>query len=150
MNSPKVGVATIISHQNKILIGKRITNNSVEWQLPGGLIKLGETPEDAIIREAFEETNLSISLNDIVAITDNHFNSKEHSLSIIFSSSCKNPATLFNKEANKCTEWIWEFWDNLPKPQFLPLQQLVDSGYNPSNKKNSPVLKNKSNNCFIF
>lgn len=120
MNHPQVGVATIVCHQNKILIGKRITSQSFHWQLPGGLIELGETPEEAVIREAFEETNLTISLNDIVAITDNHFNNKEHSLSLIFTSCCENPATLINKESKKCTEWVWEFWDNLPQPLFYP------------------------------
>jgi len=34
-------------------------------------------------------------------------------------------------EPEKCEGWQWFSWDNLPKPLFLPIQNLLKQGYNP-------------------
>lgn len=38
------------------------------WGLPAGAIDLGETPEDAVVREVFEETSLRVSPEKIVGV----------------------------------------------------------------------------------
>lgn len=51
----------IINPENKkILLVKHKKFN--KWVQPGGHIEDGETPEEAALREAYEETNLRISL----------------------------------------------------------------------------------------
>ncbi|MBU2865143.1 NUDIX domain-containing protein [Reinekea forsetii] len=40
---------------------KRTKNENVYWVVPGGSIEKGELPEDAAIREAFEETSLVVT-----------------------------------------------------------------------------------------
>ncbi|WP_142288223.1 NUDIX hydrolase [Bacillus sp. EAC] len=55
-----VGCGAIIEDKfGRILLQKR-TDFSV-WGIPGGLLELGETFEDAVKREVFEETNLTIN-----------------------------------------------------------------------------------------
>ncbi len=55
-----VGAGTLIlNNQNEVLLIKRTDNNM--WGIPGGSCELGETFEEAAIREAFEETGLKIS-----------------------------------------------------------------------------------------
>jgi 8-oxo-dGTP diphosphatase len=34
-------------------------------------------------------------------------------------------------EPHKCGGWSWCDWNDIPKPRFLPLQQLLDTGHNP-------------------
>lgn len=56
--------AVIIKSADKILILKRGKNASwmpSKWNLPGGIIENNETPEEAAIREAKEETNINVS-----------------------------------------------------------------------------------------
>ena len=38
------------------------------------------------------------------------------------------PAVL---EPDKCEAWIWAHYMQVPQPIFLPLKQLLDSGYCP-------------------
>lgn len=55
-----VGAGTIIKNEaSEILLIKRTDNNC--WGLPGGSCELGETFEEAAIREAYEEAGLVVS-----------------------------------------------------------------------------------------
>lgn len=140
----------MIIENNKVLIGERINKEKSSWQLPGGLISLGETPTDAVIREIKEETNLDLSHISLNALTNNIFDHESHSLSLIFKAKCKNPTTLKNNEKNKCKQWIWVNWEEIPNPKFLPLELLIDSGYHPLKPEKTHKQLNKSKNCFIF
>jgi len=56
-----IGVAAIIVDKKKILMIKRAKTKELHpghWGLPGGKVEEGETPEEAVVREAKEETNL--------------------------------------------------------------------------------------------
>jgi mutator protein MutT len=58
---PVVGVGAIILDGDKILLEKRKNDPSKgKWTVPGGLVELGETVEQAVIREVNEETRLEV------------------------------------------------------------------------------------------
>lgn len=42
------------------------------WTLPGGGIDHGEHPDDAVIREVYEETSLHVSVRNVVTVTSLH------------------------------------------------------------------------------
>jgi len=96
MNSPSTGVAVVITHKDKILVGQRKQESNVCWQLPGGFMHLGETPKQAITRETRLKTNLTIQQEQVIALTNNVFSTYEHTLSIIFTAKCKDPTKLIN------------------------------------------------------
>lgn len=57
-------VAAIIQKENKILATKRGYGEFINmWEFPGGKIELGETKEQALVREIKEELNIEISVD---------------------------------------------------------------------------------------
>ncbi|MEM3743987.1 MAG: NUDIX hydrolase, partial [Candidatus Methanomethyliaceae archaeon] len=66
---PLVGVGVILIRDRQILLVKRGHEpNKGLWSIPGGLIKLGETAEEAAIREVKEETGLEVSIGAVAGI----------------------------------------------------------------------------------
>jgi 8-oxo-dGTP diphosphatase len=58
---PIVGVGAIILDGDQILLEKRKNSpGKGKWSVPGGLVDLGETAEEAVIREVKEETGLEV------------------------------------------------------------------------------------------
>jgi ADP-ribose pyrophosphatase YjhB (NUDIX family) len=65
--SPIVGAdAAIFDSSGKILLMKRVDNS--KWCLPCGLVEAGESPEQAAIREAREETGLEVKILELVGV----------------------------------------------------------------------------------
>lgn len=57
-------VAAIIKNEDKILATKRGYGEFINmWEFPGGKIELGETKEQALVREIKEELNIEISVD---------------------------------------------------------------------------------------
>lgn len=64
-------VGAIIVKENKILMVK---NNKHDYYYSvGGRIKFGETAEEAIIREVYEETGTYLTINRLTCIHENYF-----------------------------------------------------------------------------
>jgi 8-oxo-dGTP diphosphatase len=69
--SPLVGVGGIVVHQNRVLLVQRGTEPlKGQWTIPGGLIDIGETLREAVIREVREETGLSVEPLELVELLD--------------------------------------------------------------------------------
>jgi len=70
-----VVTAIIRNAEGKILLQKRVDPDiptaDGKWELPGGKINPGETPEDAIIRECREETGYTISITKKIRASQN-------------------------------------------------------------------------------
>lgn len=65
--TPKVGAdAAIFNDQGEILLMERADGSG--WCLPCGFVEPNETPHQATIREAFEETGLQIEVRGLVGV----------------------------------------------------------------------------------
>lgn len=70
--NPIPTVDTIIDNDSQVLFIKRMKEPfKGKMVLPGGFIKIGETAEEAAIREVKEETSLDIDLDHILGVYSN-------------------------------------------------------------------------------
>ena len=63
-------IAVVFDEKGRVLLGKRhqpeIPEIHGKWNLLGGRIEFGETPEEALIREVKEESGLTVKVNKIL------------------------------------------------------------------------------------
>jgi 8-oxo-dGTP diphosphatase len=131
---PAVGVAAIILNGNKIILGQRLKEPMLgSWQLPGGWLHSGETPEQAIKRKAGAFPGILCGEVSFVTYTNNFFENGMHTVSLYFQMQCLNPQDLALHHNKDCSDWFWADWYDLPNPLFYPLQLLIQSGYMPLN-----------------
>ncbi len=71
-DQPVVGIGIVIVSEGKIVLIKRGNEpGRGKWSIPGGLVELGESIEVAVIREAKEETCLTVDNPHLVDVVDN-------------------------------------------------------------------------------
>jgi len=67
-----VGVgAAIIRNSSVLLVRRKEEPAKGLWSIPGGLVGLGETAEEAARREAKEETGIDIQIEKLLDVVDN-------------------------------------------------------------------------------
>jgi mutator protein MutT len=69
--SPMVGVGAIIFRENCVLLVQRGKEPSFgKWTIPGGVVELGESLEEAVKREVMEEVGLEVDVKDLLVALD--------------------------------------------------------------------------------
>jgi mutator protein MutT len=69
---PLVGIGAVVLINGKILLEKRKNNpGKGKWSIPGGLVDLGESVEQTVIREVMEETRLEVENPQLIDVVDN-------------------------------------------------------------------------------
>lgn len=68
---PIVAVGAVILDGDRVLLVQRGQEPlKGEWSLPGGAVELGETLEEALVREVREETSLDVAVGPVVEVFD--------------------------------------------------------------------------------
>lgn len=129
---PLIGVAVIVIKDDLVLVGRRRnTHGHGTWQFPGGHLEFGESPEKCAKREVYEETGLSVRnlrrgpyTNDVYELENKHYVT-------LFVLADYESGKAVVKEPDKCDEWRWRCWADLPDPRFLSMENLLLQGFNP-------------------
>jgi len=88
-SGPFTTVDVIIEIDGGIVVIKR-SNPPFGWALPGGFVDYGESLEDAVTREAREETNLEITnLKQFHTYSDPHRDPRFHTIGTVFIAQAK-------------------------------------------------------------
>lgn len=69
--TPLVGVGAIIIEAGRVVLVKRgHPPLAGEWSIPGGVLEVGETVREAAVREALEETGLTVEAGELLGVFD--------------------------------------------------------------------------------
>ena len=117
-DQPVVGIGSIIVREGKIVLIKRGNEPSKgKWTIPGGLVELGESPEQTVIRETKEEISLDVenpTLIDVVNYvdSDNKGKLKYHYIIIDYFVHVKNGTAQASSDA---VDLRWVPFDEVEK-----------------------------------
>lgn len=131
MNSPNnkrphIGVGVLVWNGDRLLLGKRISAHSENsWQFPGGHLEFGETVVDCARREVEEEAGITICNIIPGGFTNDVFVDAEKHYVTLFVSSEYESGEPRVMEPEKCEQWQWFRWDQLPEPLFLPIRNFL-------------------------
>jgi mutator protein MutT len=70
-SAPLVGVGAVVVDEGRVLLVRRGTEPlKGQWSLPGGLLELGETLAEGVVREVGEETGLTVEPLEMIELLD--------------------------------------------------------------------------------
>jgi len=69
--APIVGVGAAVIREGRVLLVKRGQEPALgQWTLPGGVVELGESLEEAVKREIWEECHIRIEIEGIAGVVE--------------------------------------------------------------------------------
>src|ERR1035437_10558905 len=69
--APLVGVGAVIVDKGRVLLARRGNERMKgHWTLPGGLLELGESLTEGVMREVREETGLTVEVLQLIELLD--------------------------------------------------------------------------------
>lgn len=107
--SPLVAVDAIIQQadQGIVLVQRRYPPFQGYWALPGGMVEIGETVEEALIREVEEETGLVVEPTKLIGVfSDPARDPRGHVISITFLAQIKSGTLHANSDALKVRSFL--------------------------------------------
>jgi 8-oxo-dGTP diphosphatase len=76
-----------------VLVARRF--EPLGWALPGGFVETGEKTEDAAVREAFEETGLTVRLCGLLGVySDPRRDPRLHTVSTVYIARAEDPEAI--------------------------------------------------------
>lgn len=118
---PAVG-AIILNGDHVLLIQRGQAPSKGKWTLPGGVVELGETAEEALVREIREECYLDIQPQEIVkvvnrVIKDERGQIKYHYLILDYLAYCQSEQS--------CSENSLQAGSDVKDVRWIPLEEIV-------------------------
>lgn len=120
-DTPKLTVDAVIRTSKGIVLIRR-KNKPYGWALPGGFVEIGETVEEAVQREALEETGLHISNLWLLGVySDPERDPRFHTVSVVYGAT----ATGSPRGADDAVEAVEFPDDGLPEPIVFDHRTIV-------------------------
>lgn len=120
MNSTRIRAAGIVIHEDAILLIQRIKKGDCYWVFPGGGVEEGETQEEAVVREVFEETSVVVSSPEFFAAC---INDGEYGDSYFYTCVFVSGIPALSEKSPEYKRMVTEE-GNKYHPQWVPLNRL--------------------------
>ena len=122
-NPLPVAVCVAKDRKNRILIARRNLKPCInKWALPGGFIELGETSEDACLRELQEETGLKGKIKRLIGV---YIQKSRHYRSILVIGYEVNVSKSTLSLNNELKEAKFFAKETLPSIPFLSHREMI-------------------------
>ena len=114
---PKITADGIIINDDEIVLIKRKNDPfKGKWALPGGYVEYGESTEEAVKREVFEETGLKTNISKLVGVySDPSRDPRGHTITVVY---------LLN-----ALDWEFRAGDDASDVKLFKLQNLPDLSF---------------------
>jgi len=130
---PKVGIGVFVIKDGKILMHERFGSHGEHtWSLPGGHLEFGEGIEDGARREVKEESDIEIKNIRFGPYTNDVFKKENKHYVTLFVVAEYDSGEVKIMEPDRCLRWQWCDWNDLPRPLFLPIENLLKTDFNPT------------------
>ena len=132
---PYVGIGCIVVRDGQLLL---VRNHRGLWSTPGGHLDFGESPEACAARETMEETGVSVTDIEFVAITNDVLADAGKHYVTIWMRGEAGPAEARVGDGAEIAELGWFAPDALPTPLHLYFQNLIEGRCLPRRPANLP------------
>lgn len=120
MKTIKVAAA-IIKHDDKIFVAQRGYGEFKDsWEFPGGKIKQNETPQQALVREIYEELDIIVEVGKLIDTVEYDY-PNYHLIMYCFLCSVKE-GTFVLKE-HEAAKWLTK--ENIDSVEWLPADKSL-------------------------
>lgn len=122
-------VRAIMIQDEKLLVAEYIGHH---YFLPGGHVEIGESAENALIRELREELGVTCSIKQFLGVIENQWQAKEtlhHEINHIFeidSNELKSDFTPISKESHLAFHWIDFNKENINSYTIMPTPSVKE------------------------
>lgn len=118
-----VGVA-LYSPNGLVLMKRRGSHGSGDWNFPGGHLEFGESVEDCAHREVLEELGVTMhECRKIKFFTEDYFPGKQYITLYCIGKTDQTPSI---QEPEKASELAFINTEWLPSPLFSGVQDVID------------------------
>ena len=133
---PFVGVGCIVIRKGKLLL---VRNQRGFWSTPGGHLDFGESPDVCAARETFEETGVTVSNVQFVAVTNDVLvDAGKHYVTLWMRGDADDAVAEIGDTA-EIAELGWFSPKELPGPLHLYFQNLLAGHCWPRSPVNLPT-----------
>lgn len=120
MKTIKVVAAIITEGENVFATQRGYGDYKDWWEFPGGKVEEGETPQDALKREIFEELDTEIKVGNYFTTVEYDYPKFHLSMDCFWATVVSGKLTLLEHEAAK-----WVSYGEIDTVDWLPADRLV-------------------------
>ena len=123
---PGIAAAVVTDAGRVLMVRRRVNEGQLSWQFPAGEIELGETAEQAAVRETLEETGLAVK---VVRLLGERVHPKTgRRMSYVACEVLSGTATVVDTEELDACEWVTraEIATYVPYGLFDAVQSYLD------------------------